>query len=439
MFDISISGAIILSGHNGYRPFTGSIGIKASRIDCVIEGNMDPSDCRQWLDGSGKILMPGLANCHCHGDMTLARGWGDDMTLQEQNEAFASHRWFYDLIDDDDRYYARQLTYCEALLSGTTFMMENMYWGLGVQSVQAMQESGIRGALAEDIRYDFNKPQELLPSKEILAFAGACQKAGLIPCIGGISEENYEPELVRRINEIRTSCNILETCHLAETTWRMKRIEELYQTTPIRFLYQNNSLGSHLLASHVVHATDDDIQLLAKTGTKVVNTPVSEMKIVDGIAPISQMVKAGVLVCLGTDGAMWNNSNDMFREMKGMALLHTIHNGIRSLDKKEILDMGTINGARAFGLEADYGTIEAGKKADFILVETRVPHLTPLHIGAYENVTSHVIFNVTGRDVTDVFVDGRQVVKDRVLQTMDVEFVMGKVQETSDKIAQKLA
>ena len=189
----------------------------------------------------------------------------------------------------------------------------------------------------------------------------------------------------------------------------------------------------------MVYASDEEVRQLAKTDTKVVNTPLCEMKIDDGIAPIPQMVQEGVTVCLGTDGAMWNNSNDIFREMKGMALLHSINSGVRSLKKTDILDMATINGAKCFGMEQDYGTIEEGKKADFILIETRVPHMQPLLMGENETVTSTLVFNTTGQDVTDVFVDGRHVVRDGKLLTADVNYVIGRVQEAAEKIASALS
>ena len=137
-FDVAVSGALILSAANGYAPFYGSVGVKDSRIAWVTEKTIAPSECDTWVDGTDRILMPGLVNAHCHGDMTLARGLGDDLTLLEQNQRFADTSWFYTLITDDDRYAARQLTYCEALLAGTTFQMENMYWGLGARSSDAM-------------------------------------------------------------------------------------------------------------------------------------------------------------------------------------------------------------------------------------------------------------------------------------------------------------
>ena len=228
------------------------------------------------------------------------------------------------------------------------------------------------------------------------------------------------------------------TCHLAENTWRREIVRQRYQTSAIDYLYQNDLLDENVIGSHVVYATEEEIAQLAQANVKVVNTPLCEMKIRDGIAPIPEMVRQGIRVCLGTDGAMWNNSNDIFREMKGISLIHTMNSGIRSLDTKTILDMATVNGAMCFDLEKDYGTIEEGKKADFILLETRTPHMQPLRLGKKENVTSTLVFNATGQDVTDVFVDGRQVVKDRKLLTADVEYIMKKVKKASDKITASL-
>lgn len=437
-YETGISGAIIVSGENGYQPFIGSVGVLDDRIETVVEGQIKSEDCEIWIDGNGKILMPGLVNGHCHGDMTLARGLGDDLTLLEQNQKFADTSWFYTLVQDEDRYYSRQLTYCEALLSGTTFIMENMYWGLGRQSVQAMKEVGIRGALAEDVRADFRSPDQFLPTRLLSDFISLCRANGFVPVLGGISEEDYETKRLQRIQAIAKTNGVILTCHLAENAWRQEIVQSRYGTSPIDYLYNNGLLGETLVGSHVVYASEEEIRQLAKTGTKVVNTPLCEMKISDGIAPIPEMVKHNITVCLGTDGAMWNNSNDIFREMKGMSLLHTINSGIRSLKKSDILDMATLNGAKCFGMDHDYGTIKSGKKADFILIETKVPHMQPLVMGGNETVTSALIYNATGQDVTDVFVDGKHVVKDRMLQTADVTYIMKKVQEASEKIMGQL-
>lgn len=436
-FDVAIHQAIIVSAANGYQPFVGSVGVKDGRIAWVTEGKIGKSECDRWIDGTNRILMPGLVNAHCHGDMTLARGLGDDLTLLEQNQTFADTNWFYTLISDEDRFASRQLTYCEALLSGTTFMMENMYWGLGERSVEAMAQTGIKGALAEDVRMDFAKPDLLWDHETLIHFRNACERNGLVAVAGGISEEDYEPERLKRIKKKVTECGLRQTFHLAENDWRLARIQETFGCGSVKFLHQQGILDEHTIGSHVVYLTDEEIGLLAETGVKVANTPLCEMKIADGIAPIPKMVRAGVTVCLGTDGAMWNNSNDIFREMKGMALLHSVHSGIRSLKTTDLLDMATVNGAKAFGLEEQFGTIEEGKSADFILVRTDCPHMRPLRMGLCENVTSSLVFSATGNDVSDVFVNGIHVVEHGVLTTVNVDHIMETVQSAAEKITRK--
>ncbi len=435
----AINGAIILSQHNGYVPFIGSVGIADGRIAYVGERPVAPGEAAERIDASGSILMPGLFNGHCHGDMTFARGLGDDLTLQEQNERFAATGWFSTLISDDDRFHARQLAYCEALLAGTTFINENMFWGLGERSAEAMTAVGIGGALTEDIRYEFSRPQELLSDAELATLAGRARSQGLVPVIGGLSEEDFEAGLLQRVEAKRRGLDALLTCHLAETDWRIERIRRLYDRTPVEYLADCGCLSDRLIGSHVVWTTPRDIELLAAHDVKVVNTPLCEMKIADGIAHIPEMVRAGVCVSLGTDGAMWNNSSDLFREMKGMMLLHTVNSGIRSLKVTDVLDMATINGARTFGLGDDAGSIAEGRRADLILIDAARAHLTPLRLGAFENVTSSVVYAATGRDVTDVLVGGRRVVERGRLMTLDLEALRARVSETSERVAAALA
>jgi 5-methylthioadenosine/S-adenosylhomocysteine deaminase len=215
-------------------------------------------------------------------------------------------------------------------------------------------------------------------------------------------------------------------------------VEKKYGLTPIEYLYRNGILGPRFVGSHVVHASKAEIGHLKEKGVTAVNTPLCEMKIADGIAPIPEMVRQGVNVCLGTDGSMWNTSNDIFREMKGMALIHSIASGVRSLSPRDILNMATINGAKAFGLDADLGTIEPGKLADLILIETNTPHMQPLLLGKHENVLSNIVYSATGGDVTDVFIGGKRIVENRTLNSVDTQAIAAKVRQTLEKIAAQL-
>lgn len=437
-FDTIIINGIILTSENRYKPYFGSVGIKDGKIKYVGERALSCSDSTETIDASGKIVMPGLINGHCHGDMTLARGLGDDLTLGEQNDVFGPHKWFFDMITDDDRYYSRQLTYIEAIRSGTTFIMENMYWSLGLRSVDAMVQTGIKGALADDIRKDFSKPEIFVPDEFFRSFKEKCTSNGLVPVIGTISEEDFEDDLLKKIYAKAKELGILTTQHLSETTWRVDMIKDKFGNTPITHLDSLGVLSSSIIGSHSVYASKEEANMMAKNNVKVVNTPLCEMKIADGIAPIPEYLEAGVCVGLGTDGAMWNNSNDIFREMKGMALLHTINSGIRTLSTHDVLDMATIKGAEVFGLEDSTGSLCEGKCADIILVEATKPHMQPLRTGRYENVASSIIYSATGQDVTDVLVNGNCVMKDRIITTIDESSVIERVNRASEKIAVEL-
>jgi 5-methylthioadenosine/S-adenosylhomocysteine deaminase len=438
LYDLGVANVIIVSAANAYEPFNGSVGVRGGRIAAVKPGGIDAAECGQWIDGGGSILMPGLFNSHCHGDMTLGKGFGDGMTLGEQIEAFNDHDWFLQFINDEDRYYSRQLVYCEALLSGTTFLCENMYWSLGSRSAQAMTQPGIRGALVEDVRRDFSNQDNLVPLEELRSFMEDSRRRGLVPVAGMPAEEDFETRRLQAIHENLEGLGILRTMHLAETDWRLAMVEKKYGLRPIEYLRREGLLNKRFIGSHVVHASEEEIGLLREHGVSVANTPLCEMKIADGVAPIPEMVRRGVNVCLGTDGSMWNNSNDIFREMKGMALIHSLAGGVRSLSPRNILDMATINGARAFGVEGDLGTIEQGKLADFILIGTAAPHIQPLRLGRHENVLSALVYCATGADVTDVFIGGKRIVENRVLNSIDARAVAAKVRQASEKIAAAL-
>jgi len=438
VYTLGIDNVIIVSGNFGYEPFAGSVCIQGQRIAEVRKGPVPRNECAEWIDGGGKILMPGLVNCHCHGDMTLARGLGDDMTLLEQNETYDSHNWFQKYINDDDRYYSRQLTYCESLLAGCTFVCENMYWGLGDRSIQAMGEIGIKGALVEDIRQDFTDLESLLPDDALREFSSNCRRAGLVPVIGWPAEEDWETELLQKIFTKLQNIDVLQTLHLAENDWRVDIIQKKYGARPIEYLAQGGFLHDRLIGSHVVFADENEIGLLKRANVKVANTPLCEMKIADGIAPVPEMLRQGLTVGIGTDGALWNNSNDIFREMKGMSLLHAVTSGIRSISKKVILDMATTGGAAVFGMEAEIGMVKEGMKADMILIDANKPHLQPMVIGRNENVTSAIVHNATGGDVTDVFVNGKRLVKDGALTGIDVPSLIARVRQAAEKIAKEI-
>lgn len=435
MFDIVIVDAVIISGHDRYKPLVGSIGIEKGRIGYVGPKRLTASDGRTFIPASGKIAMPGLVNGHCHGEMGFAKGAADNTTLQEQMQNFAGNNWFFCDLSQEDRFYTRQFTYAEAVLSGTTFLLENMYWSLeGELSQKAFYEVGLRGAPAEDVRYDFYRSDNFLTEEMLDTFRLSCEKYGLIPVLGTLPEEEFTEERLWKVRQTVEKRNCFFSSHLSETTWRHQSALEQMGDTPVKVLDRFGLLTDKYIGSHGVYLDDEDIAIYAKSGAGLVSTPICEMKIGDGLAPIPELVKAGVPVALGTDGAMWNNSNDLFREMKCMSIIHNLRTGVRTFTPEDILDMATINGARLFHMEQELGTLEEGKLADLILLDVTSPHMNPLRIGKRDNVSSTVVYCATGSDVTDVIINGVETVRERRLLTKEISKLQERVQEIAERI-----
>lgn len=435
MFDIVIANGIIISGHDRYRPLIGSIGIKDGRIEYVGTQRLAKTDGRSYIEGYGKIVMPGLVNGHCHGEMGFAKGAADNTTLQEQMHKFAENNWFYGELSEEDRFYTRQFTYAEAVLSGTTLLLECMYWSLGKElSQQAFEQVGLRGAPAEDVRYDFYRSDGFLTDEMLDSFMERCRRHDLISLLGTLPEEEFTGQRLEKVRQIIEKRNCFFTSHLSETTWRYENAVGKMGNSPVKVLNQYGLLTDKYIGSHAVYLDDEDIEIYAKSGAKIVNTPICELKIADGLAPVPKFVKAGIPVALGTDGAMWNNSNDIFREMKCMSVIHNLQYGVRTFTPEDILDMATVNGAKLFGMENELGTIEEQKQADLILLDASRPHLNPLRTGTNSNVSSTVVYCATGSDVTDVIIRGKEIVRNKELLTVDVRKLQARTQEIAERL-----
>ena len=435
MFDIVIANGIIISGHDRYRPLIGSIGIKDGRIEYVGTQRLAKTDGRSYIEGYGKIVMPGLVNGHCHGEMGFAKGAADNTTLQEQMHKFAENNWFYGELSEEDRFYTRQFTYAEAVLSGTTLLLECMYWSLGKElSQQAFEQVGLRGAPAEDVRYDFYRSDGFLTDEMLDSFMERCRRHDLISLLGTLPEEEFTGQRLEKVRQIIEKRNCFFTSHLSETTWRYENAVGKMGNSPVKVLNQYGLLTDKYIGSHAVYMDDEDIEIYAKSGAKIVNTPICELKIADGLAPVPKFVKAGIPVALGTDGAMWNNSNDIFREMKCMSVIHNLQYGVRTFTPEDILDMATVNGAKLFGMENELGTIEEQKQADLILLDASRPHLNPLRTGTNSNVSSTVVYCATGSDVTDVIIRGKEIVRNKELLTVDVRKLQARTQEIAERL-----
>jgi 5-methylthioadenosine/S-adenosylhomocysteine deaminase len=204
---------------------------------------------------------------------------------------------------------------------------------------------------------------------------------------------------------------------LSETKSEVKQIKERYGKTPVKHLADLGVLTPNLVACHCVVLTDEDMDLLRQYDVKVAHNPESNMKLASGIAPIPKLLEKGVCVSIGTDGCASNNNLDMFLEMDTAAKLHKVNTGDPTvMDAKTVLKMCTIDSARALGLSDSIGSLEPGKKADLIVINTNKPHLTPMY-----HPESHLVYAARGSDVDSVIINGKIVMEDRKLKFMDIE------------------
>lgn len=375
------------------------------------------------LDARYKAVLPGLVNAHTHVPMTLMRGYADDIELT---------KWF-DAVNPlvtamryEDAYSASLLGCVEMIKSGITCFAD-MY---NIKKVApAAEKVGIRGVLA-DSDGDAWTPSGQLDSEDlvkvmynnILQWNGKAD--GRITCMFGphspygCSKEMLE--LVReKANEIKAGIHI----HVSETQKEVKEIEEKYGLTPVKYLESLGFLGSDVLAAHCVWTEDEEIDTLAKYDVKIVHNPVSNAKLTDGLAQIPKMLRKGLTIALGTDGPASNNSLDLFEEMKFAALIHKLYSADPTiLPANQVLEMATINGARALGLEKEVGSIGVGKKADVILINLKRPHLIPCY-----DITSHLVYAAKGSDIDTVIIDGKVVMMNRKILTIDENNLMEDV------------
>jgi 5-methylthioadenosine/S-adenosylhomocysteine deaminase len=231
-----------------------------------------------------------------------------------------------------------------------------------------------------------------------------------------------------KVKELAKKYDVGIHTHLSETRDDVKRTTKKYGKRPVKHLDSIGFLGPEVLAAHCVWLTEKEIKLLRERGVKPVHNPVSNMKLGSGVAPVPEMLAAGIPVALGTDGAASNNSLDMFKEMKFAALLNKVHRlDPVAVPAMSAFEMATVNGATALRQGNELGSIEVGKKADLVLVDLEKPHLTPLH-----NVISHLVYSAVGSDVDTTIVDGRILMLERRVLTLDEDKVLRLAQKSAD-------
>ncbi len=429
--DLLIKNVDIITGNDGNMIIEhGFIGVSDKKISFVSDKLPQGVSFEKEIDGNGKIAMPGLVNSHSHSAMTLMRNYADDIALEA---------WLFDNIfpieaklTDKDVYWGTMLGIAEMLKSGVTAFAD-MYMFMD-DVARAVTETGIKANLCKSPVQFFEggELKRLDRSQGTIDYYNQYHNSadGRIKVFVEIHStymfnERTLTNAASLAKELKTGIHI----HLLETATEVESSKRDYGMTSVEICKKTGVLDVPVLAAHCVHLTDGDLEIMKEMNCSISHNPTSNLKLGSGIARVPEMLKMGINVCLGTDGASSNNNLNMFEEMNLAAL---IHKGVamdpQLMKADTILKMGTRNGASAIGF-SDTGKIAEGMKADIILIDTDKPHFYPKN-----NPLSTIVYSAQASDVDTVIVDGRILMLNREFTAIDEEKIKHEVNSLSKRL-----
>lgn len=408
-------------------------GVKVSSIyikDGVITAIDDaPPEFKadKTIPGSGRLLIPGLVNAHTHVYMTLFRNCADDLTFDD---------WMYgrilpleDALTPEDCYWGTLLGIMEMLSTGTTaFSTMDFFMDA---TAGAIKEAGIRAVLARGLVGGRDNPEggRMRLNQAFDALSKWKDIETIDFMLGPHAPNTCDDSFQKEVAAVAERLGLRIHTHISESRSEVETIRATYGCTPPELMDRCGLLTDRTVAAHCVHVTDGDIELFAKRGVSVVTNPVSNLKLVNGVAPVPKMLKAGLNVALGTDGASSNNALNMFREMGFLSLLHKGMTGDpQMIAAPEALNMATKNGARALGFK-DVGEIRVGFKADLAILDLDRPNLQPLN-----DPVAALAYSANGSEIETVLVGGRILYERGSFTTIDKEKVLFEVDKICERI-----
>ncbi|MEL6212530.1 MAG: amidohydrolase [Pseudomonadota bacterium] len=400
--------------------------------DAALEARR--TDGATVIDAGGRILMPGLVNTHCHSGNSLYRGLVEGLPL----EPWLAKLWVAEtaITSPETVGLGARLGYAENLLNGVTAVMD-MYWH-PEELVAAAEETGLRVATGAIF---FDPPGidgATADKREAMGrgfFDAHKDHPHLIKTVCPHGAYTVSPESLERVRAVQEDYDALLTIHAAETRAEQADIKERYGASVIRHLDSLSLLSPKTVLAHCVHLDDEEIDILARTGATVSHNPASNLKLGSGIARVPDFISANVRVALGTDGAVSGNDLDLWKAIRLAAILH---NGARedaaAVSARDAVLMATLRGAEALGVADEAGSLEVGKRADFILMNPDQAHAAPVF-----DPVSYLAYAASHHDVEDVFIAGRQVVDNRRLTTLDLGAVIAGANALIPRLKASLA
>ena len=389
---------------------------------------------KKTITAQDSLIMPGFVNCHTHAAMTCFRGIADDLELMDwlNNYIFPAEA---KNVNKNLAYWGSLLANAEMIKSGTTTFCD-MYI-FEDETARAAKQSGMRCLIGE-VLFDFPSPNFKTPEEGLAYTRMLIEKWQNDPLINIIIEPHSlytcSPALLTAAKKLADDYSVPLGIHLLENKSEKEQLLQRYGKPAVSFLKEIDYLNEKLIAFHCVSLSDQDIKLFADHGCKISHNPASNMKLASGVAPVPDMLKAGITVGLGTDGCASNNNLDMIKEMSTAAKLHKVARlDSTVMNAQTVVRMATIEGAKALGMDKITGSLEVGKKADIIIIGLNEPHLTPLY-----NEYSHLVYAMSGADVDTVLINGKIVMENRKLLTINEAEVMQKVKEIAVNIKNSL-
>ncbi len=436
--DLIISGGTIVTMDNGKRVIlNGAVAVDKDKIVAVdTSGEIARLfSAKQTINADGKVVIPGLINTHTHIPMTLFRGISDDLDLQKWLTKYIFPAEAKNVTEDFVRVGTR-LGLAEMIRGGTTTYCDMYYFEDAV--ADETQKAGVRGVLGETV-IDFPVPDNKTWNEAMNyteKFLDKWKNSSLIvPAIAPHAPYTVSTEHLQDVKKLSDKTNAPIVIHVAETRKEVDDSLESKKLKPIDYLANIGFLNNRMIAAHVIFADDEELDLLKKFGVGIAHNPQSNMKLASGVAPVPRMLEMNLPVGLGTDGAASNNDLDMWEEMDTAAKLHKVFTkDPKVLTAEQAFEMATIRGARALHLENLIGSLETGKRADIVVVDFDSLHQTP-----YFNIYSALVYSTKASDVRDVVINGKFIMRDRRLITLNESDIKKGANAYRQKIIKSLS
>ena len=431
-------GLVLLKDGRGYKIEKKDILIDGNRIAAVMS-EAPPAlafGCDEVTDAFGKLVMPGLINAHTHAYMSLFRNYADDLEFFDWLDKVQTVE---ENMTEEDIYWGTMLSAIEMIKSGTTTFVDmtiksakkGAEGGPEAAACGAVIDSGIRAVISRGLAGTAGSEESLAKFAQVIGEMDTFSKESRLSFIfGPHAPYSCMADYLKKLTAAAKRRGTGQTIHLSESIAEMEKMAEDHGMTPIQYVDSLGVFDVPVIAAHCVNATADDIRIMKEKNVSVAINPKSNMKLGNGFSPADRFLEAGINVCIGTDGCGSNNSQNMFAEMNMAALVYKgAAKKAKCIDAEDVIKMATENGAKAIGMEGGLGVIAEGALADIIILDLYEPQFFPS-----TNIISGLVYSARGSEVDTVIIDGRTVMKDRQILTMNV----GRVYSECEKIADRL-